>query len=85
MAYKCPRCGDPVQRGNSNTAQMSAGLVGALFYAAFGALQCTKCGKLKRSEFPAEDRSKMLVGSLALIGVAIALAVGVILLIANMN
>lgn len=34
MAYQCPRCGDPVQRAYSDSAQMAAGLVGALFYAA---------------------------------------------------
>jgi len=61
MAYKCPRCRNPVQRGYSDKAQMAAGLVGALFYSAFGAFQCKECGELKRSEFSSEDRSKMLV------------------------
>lgn len=51
MAYQCPRCGQPVRRGYSSTAQHVGGLVGALFYAAFGSFQCPKCGTLKRSEF----------------------------------
>ena len=66
MAYKCPRCSEPVQRGHSSTAQV-AGLVGAMFYAAFGAFSCKKCGKISKAEFPPEDRRKMLVGTLALV------------------
>ncbi len=59
MAHTCPRCGLPVQRGYSSTAQWTAGLVGALFYAAFGSFECRKCGKIPRSEFPPEVRSEM--------------------------
>ena len=85
MAYRCPRCSEPVQRGHSSTAQMSAGLVGAMFYAAFGAFSCKQCGKIARAEFPAEDRNKMLFGSLALVGGAILLFVFVILLLVALN
>ena len=75
MAYKCPRCGEPVQRGYSGGAQMAAGLVGALFYAAFGAFQCKKCGKIAKSEFPADDRNKMALGTSVMVIAAIALLV----------
>jgi purine-cytosine permease-like protein len=67
MAYQCPRCGDKVSRKYSSTAQMAGGLVGALFVAAFGSFGCKRCGKIPRSEFPQEVRSRMLMGSLGLI------------------
>jgi len=78
MAHQCPRCGQPVQLGYSGTAQITAGLVGALFYAAFGAFQCKKCGKIPRSEFPPEVRNKMTMMSLVLVASAVAIG-GVIL------
>ena len=82
MAYKCPRCGEPVHRGHSTGAQIAAGLVGALFYAAFGSFQCKKCGKIARSEFPHEDRAKMTTGSVLMAVGAVALFVAVIWFIA---
>ena len=85
MAYKCPRCGNPVQRGYSPTAQVAAAIVGALFYSAFGAFQCKTCGKLKRAEFSTEDQSKMLFRSAALIVAGIAIATLALLLRASMN
>jgi len=81
MAYKCPRCGEPVQRGSSAGAGYAGGLVGMLIYAAFGAFQCKKCGKIPKKEFPAEDRKKMMVGSLVMIGVALLLLVGVVIVL----
>jgi len=84
MAYKCPRCGGPVQRGYSSSAQIAGGLVGAMFYAAFGAFTCEKCGKITRSEFSAEDRNKMTLYSGLLIIGAVALAIVVIVLVADM-
>ena len=81
MAYLCPRCGGPVQRGYSAGAQMAAGLVGALFYAAFGAFTCPKGGKISRSEFPAQDRNKMAAMSAIMVVAAVAIAIGVIALI----
>ena len=84
MAHKCPRCGEPVQRGYSGTAQATAGLVGALFYAAFGAFECKTCGKIGRNEFPVEVRNKMAVTTLVLTVCAIVVAVGVILLLSEM-
>ena len=81
MAYQCPRCGDKVRRGSSTAASAGAGLVGALFYAAFGSFQCPKCGKISRSEFPPEARAKMLLGSAAMVVGAIVLVILVIWLI----
>ncbi len=83
MAYKCPRCSAEVSRGTSRGVTAAAGLVGALFYMAFGAFRCPKCGKIPRSEFSSDDRAKMTRGTLILIVVAVALAVGVIALLAN--
>ncbi len=57
---------------------MTAGLVGALFYAAFGAFSCAKCGKIVRSEFPREDRTKMALGSMAIAASAILIGIIVI-------
>jgi hypothetical protein len=74
MAYACPKCGGFVQRGYSGRTQMAAGLVGAAFYAAFGAFTCKKCGKIARSEFPPEVRAKMAAGTFALIFCGLALA-----------
>jgi len=84
MAHKCPRCGEPVERGYSASAQANAGLVGALFYAAFAAFECKKCGKIDRSEFPPEVRNKMTGITILLLIGAIALAIGAILLLSNM-
>ena len=77
MAYECPRCGQPVRRGYSATAQHAAGLIGALFYAAFGSFQCAKCGTIARAEFPSEVRNKMTTGSflMALGGIALIIVV----------
>lgn len=72
MAYKCPRCGESVQRGYSASAQNTAGLVGALFYAAFGAFECGECGKIARSEFPPQDRTRMMFGSVLFVFFALA-------------
>ena len=62
---------------------MAAGLVGALFYAAFGAFQCAKCGKIPSSEFPPETRSKMAFHSMLMIIAAVALLVGVLWLVSE--
>jgi len=63
MAYVCPRCGGKVSRGYSRGAQMTAGLVGAAFYAAFGPFQCVKCGRIPKSEFPADVQARMVRGT----------------------
>ena len=60
---------------------MTAGLVGAMFYAAFGSFHCQECGKIPRSEFSAADRTSMLLGSLALVIGAILLVIVVIWLV----
>ena len=81
MAYMCPRCGEPVGRGASKTAGLAGGLVGALLYAAFGSFQCKACGPIARNEFPPDVRSRMVLGSLSLIGIAVVLLVAVIYLL----
>ncbi|MGA2586905.1 MAG: hypothetical protein ABSF88_07790 [Candidatus Aminicenantales bacterium] len=73
MAYKCPRCGEPVQRGRSTSGQLAAGVVGAMFFAAFGAFKCKNCEKIPRSEFPAEVRQKISTGTFILVVSGIAL------------
>ena len=81
MAYNCPRCGNQVRRGSSTAAQIGGGLVGALIYAAFGAFNCNNCGKIAKSEFSPEDRSKMTMGSLGLFAGAILLLIVVIIIL----
>ena len=85
MAHPCPRCGDPVQRGHSKGVQMAGGLVGALFYAAFGPLECKKCGKIPISEFPANVRGKIRSTSIVMVISAIALLVLVIWLLIKLQ
>ena len=85
MAYKCPRCGEPVRRGQSKGAGVGGGLVGILFYAAFGSFVCNSCGKIPRKEFPPEDRSKMLLGSAVMVVVAVALLAGVVVLLVALD
>jgi hypothetical protein len=81
MAYQCPRCGQPVRRAYSSTAQHATGLIGVLFYAAFGSFQCAKCGPVARDEFPSEARARMatnsflmVLGGIALVGLVFWLA-----------
>jgi len=82
MAYKCPRCGDNVQRGSNAAAGIAGGAVGALLYAAFGSFQCKKCGTIPRRDFPPEVRQKMLLGSVGIIACAIVLLIVAIVVIA---
>ncbi|MHC4916333.1 MAG: hypothetical protein ACYTGB_12660 [Planctomycetota bacterium] len=83
MAYKCPRCGEPVSRSSNRAAGLGGGLVGILLAAAFGALQCQKCGKIPKKEFPPEDRKKMMMGSVIMVVVALVLlAIVVVALVA---
>jgi len=85
MAHKCPRCGDAVQRGHSKGVQMATGLIGALFYAAFGPLECKKCGKIPLAEFPSDVRSKVITNSVLLVVAAIVLAIGLVWLLVIMK
>jgi hypothetical protein len=81
MAYKCPRCGGPVQRGSGTAAGVTGGAVGAMLYAAFGPLLCKDCGTVSRSEFPAEDRRRMLLGSIGLVLTVVVLLVALLVLL----
>ncbi len=85
MAYKCPRCGEPVQRGYSASAQLAGGLVGALFAGAFGSFECKTCGKIPRNEFSSEDQGKMAVGSVLMVVGAVVLLVLVLWLLSVLN
>ena len=78
MAHKCPKCGGPVHRGYSSTAQIAAGIVGALFYAAFGPFKCNKCGKIAHEEFPEDVRKKISKDTTLLALSAIVLAIVII-------
>ena len=78
MAYQCPRCGGAVQRGSSRTAGVAGGLVGMLLFAAFSSFQCPQCGPIQKSEFPPDVRAQMTAGSLAMVGVAALLFVGLL-------
>jgi hypothetical protein len=78
MAYKCPRCGEPVQRAHSTGAQIAGGVVGAMIYAAFGSFSCKKCGKIARSEFPPEDQSKMTTNSVFMVIGAVVVFIAVV-------
>ena len=70
-----------IQRSHSRGVQATTGLVGALLYGAFGPLECQKCGKIPRIEFPHEDRIKMHQRSFLMVLGAIGLAGLVIWLI----
>lgn len=85
MAYMCPRCGQAVSRAYSGGAQVAAGLVGALFYAAFGAFECRACGKIPRREFAPEARTKMALGTVAFALAALGIGIGALALLANMD
>ena len=82
MAYTCPRCRGPVQRGSSAGAAALGGAVGALLAMAFGGFNCPKCGEIPKSEFPPDVRSKMTMGSIVMVFSALALLGAVILLLA---
>lgn len=85
MAYQCPTCGGPAERGSGRVAQQAAGLVGLLLYSAFAGFHCTKCGKLECSSFPPEVRSKMTRNSALMVGGALVLLVAIIALMAALN
>lgn len=79
MAYNCPRCGEPVQRGTSSVAGIAGGAVGALLYSAFGSFQGKTCGPIPKKEFSTEDQRKMTLGS---VGMVIGSLVLIIVLVA---
>ena len=81
MAYQCPRCGGNVARGGSSGAAYGGGAVGALIASAFAGFHCIKCGKIARSEFAPDVRSKMFMNSVLMIVGAIVLLIAVIALL----
>ena len=72
-----------VSRRYSGRARAAVGSVRALFYAAFGAFECKKRGKIPRSEFPSGVQAKMAVGNLIMVIVAIYIAIGAIALLGS--
>jgi hypothetical protein len=62
---------------------MAGGLVAAMFYAAFGAMNCKTCGKIPRSEFPSEVQTRLALTTVALIVGAIALLIVCIALLSK--
>ncbi len=85
MAYQCPTCGGPAQRGGDRVAQQAAGLVGLLLSSAFAGYSCAKCGKIERASFPPEVRSKMARNSVLMVGGALVLLVALVGLMAALN
>jgi hypothetical protein len=85
MAWACPKCSAPVQRGSSSVAQHAGGLVGALLVAAFASFECAKCGKLARSTFPPEVQSQMTRNSSLMAAGALILFVVVVGVLVALN
>ena len=85
MAYKCPRCGDPVSRSTKSGCLFGGGLVGALLSAAFSPMECRNCGTIPTHEFPPGDRVSMRMGAFGLILGAVILLVVVIVVLVALN
>jgi len=87
MAYQCPKCGGAARRlPGGGAGAMMGGAAGALLAAAFSfKFHCPRCGSLKLSEMPPGTGGKVLLGSLALVLIAVALVVGVIVLLMHMD
>ena len=82
FGYSCPQCGDRLHRSTSEGARKWFGVAGILFSMAFGELYCNSCGVVERSELPASDRLRMVIGSFLLVITAIVLFI-VLVLLAN--
>jgi hypothetical protein len=80
VAYVCPRCSGPVNRGG-HPVGMVGGVVGALLAAAFGGFTCKKCGPIPKGEFPPDVQQKMTTGTVLIVFSAIAVLVVAITLI----
>ncbi len=85
MAYSCPKCSGPVQRGSSSVAGHAGGVVGMLLYSAFAGFNCGTCGKVEKSSFPDEVRSQMTRNSVLMGAGAVVLFGVVIVVIAALN
>lgn len=85
MAYACPTCGGPAERGSGRVAQQAAGLVGLLLYTAFAGYSCAKCGKIDRAQFPPEVRAKMTRNTILLVLGALALLAALVGVLAALN
>lgn len=85
MAYACPTCGGPAEKGSGRVAQQAAGLVGLLIYSAFAGYSCAKCGKIERAQFPPEVRAKMLRNSVLMVVGAVVLLAALVGVLAALN
>jgi predicted RNA-binding Zn-ribbon protein involved in translation (DUF1610 family) len=74
-AYRCPKCGEPIERRYSSEAQKAGGLAGFWLYAAFASFHCVNCGKIRRHEFPSEVRAKMATRSFLMVAGGIAVLI----------
>jgi hypothetical protein len=82
--YKCPRCQEPVRRGDAGAASRHFGLVGALIGMAAAGFECAKCGAIPKNEFPPDVRSEMargstfmVIGAVVVFGAVIALLIAI--------
>lgn len=85
MAYQCPTCGGPAERGSGRVAQQAAGLVGLLVHAAFAGYSCAKCGKIAKAQFPPEVQATMTRNSILLVLGAVALLGLVVVVLVALN
>jgi hypothetical protein len=81
VAYVCPRCSGPVERGG-HVPGFVGGVVGVLLASAFGGLTCKQCGPIPKAEFPPDVQQKMTTGTVLLVLGAIAFLVVAITLVA---
>jgi hypothetical protein len=81
VAYVCPRCSGPVERGG-HVPGFLGGVVGVLLAAAFGGFTCKQCGPIPKAEFPPEVQQKMTTTAVLLALGAIAVLVIAITLVA---
>jgi hypothetical protein len=81
--YKCPRCMEPVRRGEQGAVSRQFGVVGMLISAAAAGFECAKCGPIPKAEFPPDVRSEMARGSIGLaVGAVVVFGVCIAVLIA---
>lgn len=83
--YSCPTCGSALTRQSNSAAGATGGLVGVMLSVAFASYHCTQHGKIDRSQFPSEVRTRMMINTLALIFGAIVLLIAVIAFIVAIN
>jgi len=79
MRVACPRCGGRISRNlspNPSEFPLFRGLMWDMVFSAFAAPECYRCGKIPMVEFSQSARLKLRLASAAVIGIAVALAIG---------